>query len=68
MPDFTGNCRPRSTEVVKDYPAWKAGLKPGDVITAVDEQPVATYFELTDIIQPIAGQAPALTCQAGQAA
>ncbi|MFH2108003.1 MAG: RIP metalloprotease RseP [Chrysiogenia bacterium] len=37
-------------EVAKGYPAWKAGLRPGDIITAVDDQPLATYFELADII------------------
>ena len=37
-------------DVAKGYPAWKAGLRPGDIITAVNDQPVATYFELADII------------------
>ncbi len=38
-------------EVAKGYPAWKAGLRPGDMITAVNDQPLATYFELSNIIR-----------------
>ncbi len=38
------------------YPAAQAGLRPGDRITAVDGHPVATYFELADIIHAAPGK------------
>jgi len=43
-------------DVIRDYPAWKAGLRPGDRITAVGGRPVATYFELADIIHASPGK------------
>jgi len=52
-------------EVVKNYPAWKAGLKTGDVITAVDEQPIATWFELTSIIRQSPGKPLRVTARRG---
>jgi regulator of sigma E protease len=51
--------------VVRNYPAWKAGLQPGDLITAVDGTPVATYFELADRIHASPGKALQLTYQRG---
>jgi len=52
-------------EVLKNYPAWKAGLKPGDVITAVDDQPIATWFELTNIIRQSPGKLLQVTARRG---
>jgi len=52
-------------KVVKNYPAWRAGLKPGDVIIAVDERPVATYFELVEIIHASPGKPLRLTIRRG---
>jgi len=49
--------------VVKNYPAWKAGLQAGDRITAVNGRPVATYFELADLIHASPGKALQLTYQ-----
>jgi regulator of sigma E protease len=43
-------------DVVKGYPAWEAGLRPGDMITAVNENRVANYFALADIIHKSAGK------------
>lgn len=51
--------------VVRNYPAWKAGLQPGDRITAVNGRPVATYFELADLIHAAPGKALRLTYQRG---
>jgi regulator of sigma E protease len=48
-------------QVVPGYPAIKAGLRPGDRITAVDGRPVATYFELTDMIRSAPGKPLQLT-------
>jgi regulator of sigma E protease len=53
-------------EIVKNYPAWKAGLKPGDLITAVNDRPVATYFELANIIHQSPGKPLRLTYKRGE--
>ncbi len=37
-------------QVMPNYPAVKAGLRPGDHILAIDGKPVANYFELAEII------------------
>jgi regulator of sigma E protease len=49
--------------VAKNYPAWKAGLQPGDRITTVNGQPVASYFALADLIHGSAGKPLQLTYQ-----
>ncbi len=36
--------------VIEDYPAMRAGLQSGDVITRVDEQPIETWQDVTSII------------------
>lgn len=38
------------TRLTKDGPGMKAGLKEGDVITAVDKKPVKTYEDLAKVI------------------
>ena len=43
-------------DVARGYPAWEAGLRPGDMITAVNENLVANYFALADIIHKSAGK------------
>ena len=51
------------SQVAPGYPATRAGLKPGDVITAVDGRPLISYFQLADIIHASAGKPLQLTCQ-----
>jgi S1-C subfamily serine protease len=50
------------TEVVPNSPASQAGLKPDDVITAVDDHPVKTPIELRDAVQK-AGPGKKVTLQ-----
>jgi regulator of sigma E protease len=52
-------------QILKNYPAWKAGLQPGDMITAVNEQPITNYFELADIIHQAPGKLLRLTYKRG---
>jgi len=49
------------SQVAPGYPAARAGLKPGDVITAVDGNPVISYFQLADLIHASAGKPLRLT-------
>lgn len=51
--------------VQRNYPAWKAGLQPGDIITAVDEQSIGNYFELAEIIRRSPGKPLRVTYQRG---
>ncbi|MBN2399986.1 MAG: RIP metalloprotease RseP [Candidatus Aminicenantes bacterium] len=53
-------------QVMKNYPAWKAGLQPGDVITAIDDRPISNYFELADIIRQSSGKSLRLDYQRGE--
>jgi len=48
-------------QIMKNYPAWKAGLQPGDVVTAIDGRPIGNYFELADIIHQSPGKVLHLT-------
>jgi regulator of sigma E protease len=41
--------------VQANYPAADAGLRPGDVVEAIDGRPVATWDELTSIVHASAG-------------
>jgi regulator of sigma E protease len=52
-------------QVASGYPASRAGLRPGDRITAVNGQPVATYFALADIIHAAPGKPLQLTYERG---
>src|SRR5262249_43684655 len=39
------------TKVTPDSPAAKAGLKEGDIVTAIDKKPIKNYEDLTKAIQ-----------------
>ena len=56
------------SQVAPGYPAAKAGLKPGDLITAIDGRPVATYFELADVIHASPGKSLQLSFRRGEQA
>ncbi|MBI5376927.1 MAG: RIP metalloprotease RseP [Candidatus Schekmanbacteria bacterium] len=43
-------------EVDKDSPAWKAGLKFGDEVVKINDTPVASWDELTNIIHVSSGK------------
>lgn len=53
-------------EVVKDKPAAKAGVLAGDLVTAVDGQPVKRWDELAKKIAETKGQTVELTVQRDQ--
>jgi regulator of sigma E protease len=53
------------SNVVPNYPAHRAGLRPGDRITAADDHPIANYFELADLIHASPGKPLRLTFQRG---
>jgi regulator of sigma E protease len=50
--------------VMADSPAEKAGLRPGDVIMAIDDQPVF-YYQLNQVLERSAGKALRLTVDRG---
>jgi regulator of sigma E protease len=56
---------PRVGEVVPGMPAEKAGLKPGDLVVGVMDQPVTSWQEMAAIINKRAGQPTALTIRRG---
>lgn len=58
---------PTIGEVVAGFPAQTAGLKSGDVITAVDGKPVQSWDELAEIIHERPGQSTELEVQRGAA-
>ncbi len=47
--------------VLTDGPAYAAGLRPGDRVTAVDGAPVSLWLDLTSRVQASAGQPLAIT-------
>ncbi len=40
-------------DVLEDYPAATLGIEPGDLILYVNDIPVSTWEEMTDLIQPL---------------
>ncbi|HEY6000206.1 MAG TPA: RIP metalloprotease RseP [bacterium] len=51
--------------VQPNYPAADAGLRPGDVIAAIDGRPVGTWDELTEVVHASAGRAREFTVRRG---
>lgn len=43
--------KPIIGEIVKDGPAWKAGLKEGDTVTAIDRKPIQTFYDVNAIVR-----------------
>lgn len=57
---------PEVGKVLPDSPAAQAGLKPGDMIIAVDGKPVSTWKDLNDIIKHSNGKPLKLTIKRGE--
>ncbi len=57
---------PEVGKVLPETPAAEAGLKPGDLIVAVDGKPVKTWQELHEIITKSAGKPLRLTVRRGE--
>jgi len=51
--------------VMADMPAARAGLQVGDVVTAVDGKPIATWEELSNTIRASSGHPVVMTVQRG---
>lgn len=49
--------------VMADSPAAEAGIAPGDIITAIDGQPVSSFRDVVDLVQPAADQTLSVTIQ-----
>jgi hypothetical protein len=47
-------------DVPEDTPAWRAGLRIGDIITAVQDQPVVSLAELREVLVRVRARAVAL--------
>ncbi len=43
-------------EVMKDSPAYRAGVRPGDRVTSIDGMPVATWDQMVGVIHASAGK------------
>jgi regulator of sigma E protease len=52
--------------VTPDGPAGKAGLQPGDLITAIDSSPVRSFRELADYVNARPGESMELTVKRGE--
>ncbi|MEI4470283.1 RIP metalloprotease RseP [Frigidibacter sp. MR17.24] len=48
---------PRVAQVVPDSAAAAAGLRAGDVVTAIDGQPIASFAQMQDIVEGSEGRA-----------
>ncbi len=52
-------------EVSPGFPAWRAGLKTGDVILAVNDSEIADWYDMRELITGAAGDSVRLTVQRG---
>ncbi|NOX36653.1 MAG: RIP metalloprotease RseP [Calditrichaeota bacterium] len=52
-------------DVIPGMPAARAGLQKGDVIVAIDDQPIADWQEMTEIVRAHANQEIQLTVRRG---
>ncbi|MBI2527668.1 MAG: RIP metalloprotease RseP [Candidatus Rokubacteria bacterium] len=53
-------------DVIAGYPAAKAGLRPGDTVTAAEGKPVLSWDDLAETIYKRAGQSTRLEVRRGQ--
>ncbi|MDA8387278.1 MAG: RIP metalloprotease RseP [Nitrospiraceae bacterium] len=60
-----GDITPKIGAVLKDSPARRAGLMPGDIITGVNGRPVSTWFDLVEYVSSKPGQRLTLTVKRG---
>ena len=58
---------PRIDEVVPDSAAAMAGLQPGDLIVAIDDQPIANFTEMQRVVSTSSGRTLSLTVDRGGA-
>ena len=57
---------PQIGKVLPDSPAAQAGLKPGDLILAVNGRPISTWQELNELIRKSEGKPLTLTVKRGK--
>ncbi len=57
---------PQIGKVLPDSPAAQAGLKPGDLILAVNGRPISTWQELNELIRKSEGKPLTLTVKRGE--
>ena len=50
------NSQAKVGELIKDYPAETAGIKEGDLITAINNQPINSWQHMSDIIREKPGE------------
>jgi regulator of sigma E protease len=55
----------RVGEVVANLPAQQAGFRPGDLVTAIDGKPIATFDDIVDVVAASIGKSLRFTLDRG---